>query len=62
MIRKVIATAIKVIILLWLLGWVITVGPRVAWADVTHLATHLYGWVHANVSAARGSAKAPSPS
>jgi hypothetical protein len=46
-IRKFIATAIKALLVLWLVGWVLTVGPRAAWTDVAHTAQHVYAWVHA---------------
>lgn len=59
MIRKFLTTVIKVVVLLWLIGWVISVGPHAAWLDVAHLATNVYSWVHATASAARGPAKVP---
>ncbi len=60
MIRRFLSMAISALFLLWLVGWFLAVGPHGAWVDVSHLATHVYSWVHSNAPSVKGPIKAPS--
>lgn len=46
MIRRLIGLIITGLVVLWLIGWVLHVGPIGAWHDVEGLATRVYGLVH----------------
>jgi len=62
MVRKFVAAAVKAVILLWLIGWFLAVGPRAAWLDVAHLASGVYAWVHTAIAHTNAPPTATTPS
>ncbi|MCL4414183.1 MAG: hypothetical protein M1522_05440 [Actinobacteria bacterium] len=57
--RRIVSMVVGALFLLWLLGWLIAAGPHGAWHDISHLATQVYSWVHAEAPRVRSPIKAP---